>query len=125
MMRVVEAVAAGVTVVVIDSGINADHTEFGDRVRWSVDFSSDGAPDGDDIEGHGTGVASIAAGSTIGIAPEAWLAALRVEEPDGTTITNAAVTAALDWTVEKADELVPAVCSNHHQTDHHRRVSHH
>ena len=104
------ATGAGVTVVVIDSGINADHTEFGDRVRWSVDFSSEGAPDGDDVEGHGTGVASIAAGSTIGIAPEAWLAALRVEELDK-SITNAAVTAALDWTVQRADELLPAVAN--------------
>ena len=104
------ATGAGVTVVVIDSGVNADHSEFGDRVRWSVNFTGDDAPDGDDKDGHGTGVASIAAGSTIGIAPEASIAALRVEQLDG-VITNAAVIAALDWTVAHADELVPAVAN--------------
>lgn len=104
------ATGAGVTVVVIDSGVNADHSEFGDRVRWSVNFTGDDAPDGDDQDGHGTGVASIAAGSTIGIAPESSIAALRVEQLNG-LITNAAVIAALDWTVAHADELVPAVAN--------------
>ncbi|MHC4794625.1 MAG: S8 family serine peptidase, partial [Planctomycetota bacterium] len=102
------ATGAGVTVVVIDSGVKADHSEFGDRVRWSVNFTGDDAPDGDDQDGHGTGVASIAAGSTIGIAPESSIAALRVEQLSG-LITNASVIAALDWTVAHADELVPAV----------------
>ncbi|MCP4012080.1 MAG: S8 family serine peptidase [Phycisphaeraceae bacterium] len=104
------ATGAGVTVVVIDSGVNADHSEFGDRVRWSVNFTGDDAPDGDDQDGHGTGVASIAAGATIGIAPESSIAALRVEQLSG-LITNAAVIAALDWTVAHADELVPAVAN--------------
>ena len=102
------ATGAGVTVVIIDSGINAEHSEVAGRVKWSVNFISDGAPDGSDVNGHGTSVASIAAGSTIGVAPNAFIASLRVGNPDR-TISDPATIAALDWTVAHADELVPAV----------------
>ncbi len=102
------ATGAGVTVVVIDSGINAEHAEVAGRVNWSVNFYDDDATDGSDVNGHGTAVASIAAGSTIGVAPDALIASLRVGNSEG-GIDNAATIAALDWTVAHADELFPAV----------------
>ena len=48
----------GVTVVIIDSGIALEHTEFTGRIRTTVNFNHDGAPDGADSDGHGTHVAS-------------------------------------------------------------------
>ena len=102
------ATGAGVTVVVIDSGINAAHAEVAGRVDWSLNFYPDDATDGSDVNGHGTAVASIAAGSTIGVAPDARIASLRVGNPQG-RINVAATIAALDWTVAHADEIFPAV----------------
>ena len=102
------ATGAGVTMIIIDSGINAEHSEVAGRVKWSVNFVPDGAPDGSDITGHGTAVASIAAGSTIGVAPDAAIASLRVVNAQG-SISDADTIAALDWTVANADEIFPAV----------------
>lgn len=99
---------AGVTMIIIDTGINANHSEFEGRINWSLNFTGDGAIDGTDRNGHGTSVASIAAGATIGIAPEASIAALRVSNEDG-RIDDGPVIAALDWIVGHADELAPAV----------------
>ncbi len=104
------ATGAGVTVIVVDSGVNPDHTEMGDRVIASVNFVDDGEPDGRDLNGHGTGVASIAAGETIGVAPEAWIVSLRVADADG-QISDASLVAALDWLALHTDELMPAVAN--------------
>ena len=98
---------AGVTIIIVDTGINANHSEVEGRVNWSLNFTDDGAIDGSDVDGHGTSVASIAAGATIGVAPEASIASLRVG--DGLAITDPPVIAALDWIVGHADELAPAV----------------
>ena len=108
------ATGAGVTVIVIDSGVNAAHSEVKGRVVESVNFTDDGG-DGSDIWGHGTSVASIAAGSTIGVAPAASIASLRAFKlvPDGsggTTLGGSTpdIIAALDWTTGHADDLRPA-----------------
>lgn len=102
------ATGAGVTVVVIDTGVNPDHSEVAGRVTWSVNVVGDDQPDGRDRNGHGTAVASIAAGRTIGIAPDASIAAVRALNEEGSYV-DAWLLAALDWTVAHADDLLPAV----------------
>jgi subtilisin family serine protease len=86
---------AGVVIGVIDTGINAEHPSFAataadgyvhqnprgvrfglcngfagtrcnDKLIGIYDFTTEGAVDGSDIDGHGTHVASIAAGNPIG-----------------------------------------------------------
>lgn len=66
---------AGVDVYIVDSGINMFHEEFGDRVTraWRVA----GEPEGP-CGMHGTWVASIAAGATVGIASTANIFDVRV-----------------------------------------------
>lgn len=75
----------GVTIGVIDSGIDLQSIEFDDRISpASRDFGGNGSAD--DVGGHGTAVAFTAAGrrngvGTHGAAPQATVLALRTDEP--------------------------------------------
>src|ERR1041384_8059481 len=96
----------GIGIAIIDSGIDTDHRSFLDksnnvRVVYSEDFTNEGRTD--DPYGHGTHVASLAAGNGrisngayLGIAPNANLINLRVLNSQGTG-TTAYVLRALDW----------------------------
>ena len=115
---VVDAVAAwssgvapltgrGVGIAVIDSGISA-HPDLGDRVILNRNFNAT-VTGTDDAYGHGTAVAGIIAGdgtaSTgryIGIAPEANLINLRVNDGTGAAPTSAIMNAIL-WAVLNKD----------------------
>jgi subtilisin family serine protease len=66
----------GVTAYVLDSGINASHTDFGSRVRNGYNFSQ--TLPASDCNGHGTHVAGIIGGSVHGVAKEVSLVSLRV-----------------------------------------------
>src|ERR1041384_7763496 len=96
----------GIGIAIVDSGIDVDHTSFlnksnGVRVVYNEDFTGEGRTD--DPYGHGTHVASLAAGNGrisngayVGIAPNANLINLRVLNSDGVG-TTAWVLRALDW----------------------------
>ncbi len=98
---------AGVTVYIIDSGIRFSHQEFGGRARNGYDFVwhelEEGDPDrgeeeGEDCRrsGHGTSVAALAGGNTVGVARAVELVSVRMfgcEEPSPASRTIAAV----DW----------------------------
>ncbi|MDT5294196.1 MAG: serine protease AprX, partial [Acidobacteriota bacterium] len=100
---------AGIAIAVLDSGIDTDHLAFRDggnglRVVKSLDFTGEGRTD--DPYGHGTHVASIAAGNGriahaeyIGIAPAAKLINLRVLNSQGTGRTSS-ILCALDWVLQ-------------------------
>jgi subtilisin family serine protease len=67
----------GVTVYVLDSGLNPNHTEFTGRVGTGTDIiDGDGNPA--DCHGHGTHVAGTAVGTRYGVAKKARVAAVRV-----------------------------------------------
>jgi type VII secretion-associated serine protease mycosin len=76
---------AGVTVAVIDSGVDAN-PQFGDRVTVGPDLSGavTGIPAGADCVGHGTAVASIIAAapqagiSFSGVAPQARILSIKI-----------------------------------------------
>lgn len=72
----------GVDIYVIDSGINMDHSEFESRAMYAgidlVDEYLSTNNKGRDCNGHGTHVASLAAGKTAGVAKEAMMYSLRV-----------------------------------------------
>ncbi|MCA1617153.1 MAG: S8 family serine peptidase, partial [Acidobacteria bacterium] len=96
----------GIGIAVLDSGIDNQHRSFLDRtgnlrVVMSQDFTGEGRTD--DPYGHGTHVASIAAGNGrvsgaryIGIAPNASILNLRVLNSEGVGTTSGVITA-LDW----------------------------
>ena len=96
----------GVGIAVLDSGIDPSHVSFTDaagasRIVFSRDFTGEGRTD--DPYGHGTHVASIAAGNGkvsksryIGVAPNANIVNLRVLGSSGVG-TASMVLGALDW----------------------------
>ncbi len=74
----------GVTVAIIDSGIDYRHPDFGDRVVGGYDFVNDDTDPMDD-NGHGTHVAGIVAanGKVRGVAPGANLVAYKAMDQFG------------------------------------------
>ena len=78
----------GVTIYVVDSGVNMQHEQFGGRALPGADPITAGgfgavSPPSSDCDGHGTHVAALAAGSTVGVAPGATVVAVRVLDCDG------------------------------------------
>lgn len=104
---------SGQTVVVIDTGIDLNHAAFGpdangdgisDRIVYSQDFSSDGDGTADDVQGHGSNVASIVASSAAGytgVAPGANIIALQALSNTGRG-SNGDIEKALQWVVQNA-----------------------
>jgi len=69
----------GVLIYVVDTGIRATHTQFGGRVNTARGFTAIADGRGTtDCNGHGTHVASTAAGATFGMASAATLVPVRV-----------------------------------------------
>jgi subtilisin family serine protease len=85
---------AGVNVYIIDTGIRLTHREFTGRIGSGRDFVTVGGT-GNDCNGHGTHVASTAAGTLFGLAKGATLHAVRVLNCSGSG-TYAGVIAGID-----------------------------
>ncbi|GLZ00674.1 S8 family serine peptidase [Actinoplanes sp. NBRC 103695] len=94
----------GVTVGVIDSGVDVTHPDLAPVVAAQTDFSTGTPTTGEvhDYVGHGTAVASILAGTGAasdgryrGVAPGARLVSAKVGDWE---VTESAVIAAMEWT---------------------------
>jgi len=96
---------AGVSIAIIDSGINYNHPDLDDNYSGGYDFV-DSDDDPMDVYGHGTHVAGTACAednnvdySVIGVAPECALYSLRVLDADGYGYASDII-AAMEWAVE-------------------------
>jgi subtilisin family serine protease len=103
-----DADGSGVTVAIVDSGVERDHPAVGGRLVRSVrvDLHGDETaveddPDGIDVVGHGTACAGI----VHAIAPGADLVSIRVLGPDNKG-KGLAFLAALDWATEQGIAIV-------------------
>jgi serine protease AprX len=86
------------TIAIVDSGVQA-RSDFGSRLRTQVSFVSSGPNSSGDGFGHGTLVASIAAGSAegyTGISPKSDIVSLDVLDDNGVGAMSD-VLAACDW----------------------------
>lgn len=99
---------AGVTVAVLDSGIDATHPDLAGRVAEARNFTWD--PDGDQV-GHGTHVAATIAGSgsasggrNQGVAPDARLLDGKVCEEHGCFESD--IIAGMQWAAESGAQVV-------------------
>ncbi|WP_338090599.1 S8 family serine peptidase [Planosporangium thailandense] len=83
----------GVTVAVVDSGVNGSHPDLAGNVLAGIDVSGAGAPNGlEDLDGHGTAMASLIAGhghgnsdGVLGIAPHVKIFPVRDDRGTGPT----------------------------------------
>lgn len=96
---------AGVDIYVLDSGIAADHVEFDTRVETALaanfDNSSTSVPRWGDCAGHGTFVASQAAGNFVGMALSARIIPVRVFNCAGQASLSSLVSA-VDYIISTA-----------------------
>jgi subtilisin family serine protease len=99
---------AGVTVAIIDSGVERDHPAVGGRLVRSVrvDLSGDDPgvvedPEGRDVVGHGTACAGI----IHALAPAADIVSVRVLGPDNKG-KGAAFAAGLEWAIQQGADVV-------------------
>jgi len=93
----------GVTIGVIDSGVDASHPEFTGRCQTQVNCVGDSLTG--DVSGHGTHVAGSIIGESVGVASEAEILDLRVFGPaGGASISN--ILMALDQCISRNVNLV-------------------
>ncbi len=104
----------GVTIAVIDSGVDNEHPMLEGAFVAGVDFTlpespltpRDGSFDPDDRNGHGTGVASIALGrdldGVVGVAPDAGLIDLKIgtSAPRASNPQTSGFLDSLQWCVD-------------------------
>jgi len=97
----------GVHCYIVDTGVNLDHTEFRGRSGRSfnaIDHSSNAADD----QGHGTHVAAIVAGRTVGVAPGCIIHAVKVLNRNNKFVTSVHGSSAfngLQWVLRHYNEL--------------------
>lgn len=100
---------AGVTVAVLDSGVDAGHPDLAGRVLPGKDYV-DGSTDGRvDPVGHGTTVASLIAGhasSATGLAPDARILPVRVLDEENRYREASTVADGVVWAVEHGAQVI-------------------
>lgn len=103
---------AGVTVAVLDTGVDGTHPDLAGRVLpgWSTYYDTELPADEDNDGGaHGTHVATIIAGDAdedgvSGVAPEAIILPVQVLGPQGGT--DAHVAEGIDWAVRNGADVI-------------------
>lgn len=88
----------GVVVYVIDSGVNTALDEFEGRAEQGQTFC-ERCKDNQGNDAHGTKVASIIAGKTLGVAKKAKIVSVRISNDKGKS-TNADLVGAIKWSKE-------------------------
>jgi subtilisin family serine protease len=101
------ATGAGVTIYVLDSGIDATHPQFEGRAQFVLNAVD--AVDRD-CDGHGTVVAGIAASRDFGVAKEAQVRAVKVLDCNGAG-TLSSLLSGIDYVATNAQAPAVAVMS--------------
>lgn len=88
----------GVTAYVIDTGIQANHPDFGTRASFAKNTVDSRSTDGN---GHGTHVAGIIGGTTYGVAKQVKLVGVKVLSDSGSGSTSGVISG-MEWVVKHA-----------------------
>lgn len=108
---------AGVTIAIIDTGIDSSHQDLEGAVIGGTDVSGIGAPNGQTPIGqgsdHGTLVASLAAGrgneegnGVIGAAPEANILSVSMAFQGATRSADEQIARAVKWSVDNGADII-------------------
>ena len=97
----------GVTVYIIDTGINFTHTEYVGRASTGIDEITSGGTAAD-CNGHGSHVSGTVGGTTYGVAKMVKLVAVRVLNCSGSGTTSGVI-AGIDWVT--AHRVLPAAAN--------------
>ena len=104
-----ESSGRGVHIYILDSGVSTSHAEFAPLGRARLAYAGyETAPGVEDCHGHGTSVASLAAGRSAGVAKDAFVHAVRVLGCDGTGFWSDAIKG-IEWVT--ANHQKPAVAN--------------
>ncbi|MFG1891768.1 type VII secretion-associated serine protease mycosin [Micromonospora sp. NPDC049051] len=103
----------GVTVAVIDSGVDADHPDLAGQVLPGLDLvAPDGAAGDPDPVGHGTTVAGLIAGrndderGAVGLAPDARILPVRVLDAENRYDDALIVAKGVRWAVDNGARVI-------------------
>ena len=97
----------GVTVYIIDTGINFTHTEYAGRAFTGIDEVTAGGTAAD-CNGHGSHVSGTVGGTVYGVAKQVKLVAVRVLDCSGSGSTSGVI-AGIDWVT--ANRVLPAAAN--------------
>ena len=110
------ATGRGITIAIIDTGIDGDHPDLVGQVVGGADMSGLGSPDGQKLltpdKEHGTKVASLAAGhgdgaaGVKGTAPDAKLLSVSVSFDRGDSSTDQQVADGVMWAVDHGADII-------------------
>ena len=101
----------GVNVAIMDTGIDYNHPDLAANYKGGHDFSGDNDDDPMDYNGHGTHCAGIVAAvkgndrGVIGVAPEAYLYAVKVFSDDGSG-RYSDIVEALEWCIDNDIQVI-------------------
>jgi subtilisin family serine protease len=108
----------GVTIAIIDTGVDSSVAELRGTIVAGADFSGLGSPDGQTPVGsvgseHGTMVAALAAGrgtgdnsGVIGTAPKATILAISIGFGEGTISSDEQIAQAVRWAVDHGADVI-------------------
>jgi serine protease len=103
---------AGVTVAVIDSGVDADHADLAGQVLPGLDLVDPQGNGDTDLVGHGTTVAAIIAGRSddsagvVGIAPKSKILPVRVLDEENRYNDAMIVAKGVRWAVDHSARVI-------------------
>ena len=108
---VYNADGTGVTVYIIDTGINFTHSEYSGRAFTGIDEVTAGGT-ATDCNGHGSHVSGTVGGTTYGVAKRVKLVAVRVLDCSGSGSTSGVI-AGIDWVTgqKNASPSVPSAAN--------------
>lgn len=117
------ATGAGVTVAVLDSGVDAAHPDLAGQVLPGADFVDRTTDGRHDFVGHGTTVAALIAGraddstGVVGVAPHAKILPVRVLDAHNEYDNAALVADGLRWAVDHGARVVNMSLGGSGQSD--------
>lgn len=107
------ALGAGTTIAIVDTGVDLNHPDLSSKLLPGVDLVSSESctPGAQDLNGHGTHVAGIAAAATnngigvAGVAPDANILPVRVLDSTGTG-TGADIVNGIKWAADHGAQVI-------------------